>query len=117
MLLIPCPWCGPRDEREFRYGGQAHIAYPADPSALGDRAWAEYLFVRDNPAGAFAERWFHASGCRDWCDVRRDTVDYTIAGSCPTGAHARGPAGGADQGPCASPYCERRTVPAEGGAR
>ncbi|MGZ8625813.1 MAG: sarcosine oxidase subunit delta, partial [Actinomycetota bacterium] len=24
MLLIPCPWCGPRDEVEFRYGGQAH---------------------------------------------------------------------------------------------
>ena len=26
MLLIPCPWCGPRDEVEFRYGGEAHIA-------------------------------------------------------------------------------------------
>ncbi|HEX9342090.1 MAG TPA: sarcosine oxidase subunit delta, partial [Actinomycetota bacterium] len=28
MLLLPCPWCGPRDEAEFRYGGQAGIAYP-----------------------------------------------------------------------------------------
>ena len=24
MLLIRCPWCGPRDETEFHYGGQAH---------------------------------------------------------------------------------------------
>ena len=38
MLLIPCPWCGPRDEIEFRYGGQAHVSYPADPEALSDEA-------------------------------------------------------------------------------
>ncbi|WP_017624228.1 sarcosine oxidase subunit delta [Nocardiopsis chromatogenes] len=114
MLLIPCPWCGPRDEREFRYGGQAHIAYPADPEALDDGAWADYLFVRDNPAGPYAERWFHASGCRSWCDVERDTVDYTVTGSCPTGAH---PAAGPDEGPCVSPYCVRRAVPSTGGTR
>ena len=49
MLLIPCPWCGPRDETEFRYGGQAHLAYPDDPAALSDEAWADFLFMRDNP--------------------------------------------------------------------
>ena len=26
MLLIPCPYCGPRPELEFRYAGEAHIA-------------------------------------------------------------------------------------------
>ena len=31
MLLIPCPWCGPRDEAEFHYGGQAHVAVPGGP--------------------------------------------------------------------------------------
>ena len=36
MLLIRCPWCGERDEIEFRYGGAAHVAYPADPDALDD---------------------------------------------------------------------------------
>ena len=61
MLLIPCPWCGPRDEVEFRYGGQAHLAYPADPDALSDEEWADYLFMRDNPEGDFPERWFHAA--------------------------------------------------------
>jgi hypothetical protein len=24
MLLIPCPWCGPRDASEFTCGGEAH---------------------------------------------------------------------------------------------
>ena len=31
MLLIQCPYCGPRPELEFAYAGQAHIARPADP--------------------------------------------------------------------------------------
>ncbi|PSK97817.1 sarcosine oxidase subunit delta [Murinocardiopsis flavida] len=85
MLLIPCPWCGPRDEAEFRYGGQAGIGYPADPAALSDAAWAEYLFFRDNPSGWFAERWFHTAGCRRWCDALRNTEDNAIAGACPPG--------------------------------
>ena len=59
MLLIPCPWCGPRDDVEFRYGGQALLSYPADPDALSDEEWADYLFMRDNPKGDFSERWFH----------------------------------------------------------
>ncbi|MEZ0069733.1 sarcosine oxidase subunit delta [Streptacidiphilus sp. MAP12-20] len=78
MLLIRCPWCGERDEVEFRYGGQAHVAYPADPEALTDAQWAEYLFVRDNPKGAFAERWVHAVGCRRWFSLVRDTVSYRM---------------------------------------
>ena len=37
MLLIACPYCGmERPEIEFAYGGEAHIARPADPSALSD---------------------------------------------------------------------------------
>jgi heterotetrameric sarcosine oxidase delta subunit len=74
MLLIECPWCGPREEPEFAYGGQAHVAYPADPSALSDAEWGEYLFFRANPKGAFAERWVHSAGCRRWFDTVRDTV-------------------------------------------
>ncbi|MFI4997195.1 MAG: sarcosine oxidase subunit delta, partial [Hyphomicrobiales bacterium] len=43
MLLIDCPFCGKRPELEFRYGGEAHIARPADPAALGDEAWGQFL--------------------------------------------------------------------------
>ena len=78
MLLIPCPWCGPRDETEFHYGGQAHVAYPADPNAVDDDAWAAYLFMRDNPKGPFPERWSHSLGCRRWFNVLRDTVTHQI---------------------------------------
>jgi len=78
MLLIPCPWCGPREEIEFRCGGQAHLARPADPEALSDAQWAEYLFMRDNPKGAHAERWVHNAGCRRWFNLRRSTVTHEI---------------------------------------
>ena len=78
MLLIPCPWCGPRDEIEFHYGGEAHIARPTDPDALGDSTWAEYLFMRNNPKGPFAERWVHSAGCRHWFNLQRDTATHRI---------------------------------------
>ncbi|MFI5821154.1 sarcosine oxidase subunit delta family protein [Streptomyces rishiriensis] len=78
MLLIPCPWCGPRDEAEFHYGGQAHVAYPETPSALTDEEWARYLFFRDNTKGPFAERWSHAAGCRRWFNAVRDTSTNEI---------------------------------------
>ncbi|WP_254710412.1 sarcosine oxidase subunit delta, partial [Streptomyces lunaelactis] len=78
MLLIPCPWCGPRDEAEFHYGGQAHVPYPEDPAALTDQEWARYLFFRDNPRGPFAERWSHAAGCRRWFNAVRDTATNEI---------------------------------------
>jgi sarcosine oxidase, subunit delta len=78
MMLIPCPWCGPRDESEFHYGGQAGVAYPADPGALSDAEWGRYLFFRDNPKGPFAERWSHSAGCRRWFTVVRDTVTNEI---------------------------------------
>jgi sarcosine oxidase, subunit delta len=85
MLLIPCPNCGPRDETEFHYGGQAHVPYPKDPAALNDREWAELLFYRDNPKGAFAERWVHSTGCRQWFNMLRDTVTYDIQAVYPMG--------------------------------
>jgi sarcosine oxidase, subunit delta len=74
MLLITCPWCGEREEPEFGYGGQAHVAYPSDPEALDDEQWAQYLFFRANPKGPFAERWVHSAGCRRWFNAVRDTV-------------------------------------------
>ena len=80
MLLIACPHCGPRPEIEFRCGGEAHIARPADPANVGDAAWADYLFYRSNPKGVHAERWLHAHGCRRWFNALRDTeTDRMVA--------------------------------------
>jgi sarcosine oxidase subunit delta len=76
VQLIECPWCGPREETEFHYGGQAHIPYPAEPAALSDQEWAQYIFFRDNPKGRFHERWSHSLGCRRWFNAVRDTATY-----------------------------------------
>jgi len=92
MLLIPCPWCGPRAEIEFRYGGQAHVAYPADPETVDDAVWADYVFMRDNPKGPFAERWVHAAGCRRWFNVVRDTLTNEVSAWYPAGAPRPGAA-------------------------
>ena len=77
MLLIECPWCGARDESEFAYGGEAHVVRP-DPDGATDEEWADYLFFRKNPKGDHLEQWCHASGCRRWFNVRRDTMTYEI---------------------------------------
>jgi heterotetrameric sarcosine oxidase delta subunit len=76
VLLIRCPLCGPRDEVEFHYCGQAHIAYPDDPEALSDQGWGDFLFMRDNPQGRFRERWYHVHGCRRWFNAVRDTSTH-----------------------------------------
>ena len=95
MLLIPCPWCGPRDEAEFHYGAQADVPYPADPGSLTDEEWAAYLFTRTNPKGELHERWFHTAGCRQWLTVTRNTVTNEITATPPAPvnhADARAPA-------------------------
>ncbi len=93
MLLIPCPWCGPRDEVEFSYGHEAHIERPADPDARSDEEWADYLFMRKNPKGLHRERWVHSHGCRRWFNVERDTVSHRIVASYKMGEEPSGGAG------------------------
>jgi sarcosine oxidase subunit delta len=87
MLVIRCPCCAmERPEIEFRCGGEAHIARPADPASVGDEAWAGYLFYRTNPRGVHAERWLHAHGCRRWFNALRDTVSDRIVATYVMGA-------------------------------
>ena len=76
MLLIPCPYCGPRDEIEFRWGGDAHVERPA--LSVSDQAWADYLFLRRNPKGPSRERWLHAAGCRQWFNLVRDSATHQV---------------------------------------
>jgi sarcosine oxidase subunit delta len=85
MLLIPCPFCGPRPELEFRYGGQAHIARPENPAALTDDQWAEFLYRRDNTRGVHAERWRHVHGCARFFNMLRDTTTDRIVTTYKTG--------------------------------
>jgi sarcosine oxidase subunit delta len=79
MLLIRCPWCGERPEVEFRHAGEAHVARPADPAAVNDADWTEYLYFRANPRGRYAERWRHVHGCGCFFNAVRDTVTDRFA--------------------------------------
>ena len=46
MFIINCPYCGEREQSEFKAGGEAHIVRPKQPTELSDDEWAEYLFMR-----------------------------------------------------------------------
>ena len=87
MLRMRCPYCQElRDEPEFHYTGEAHIARPADPAACSDEQWGTYLYFRRNPRGRHHEMWYHAAGCRRFFNVVRDTVSYEIEQTYAIGA-------------------------------
>ena len=85
-MRIPCPFCGPRDLREFNYRGDATVARP-DPNAADalDR-FVGYVYFRENRAGPHREFWFHGSGCQTWLVVTRDTRSHEILGAEPASA-------------------------------
>lgn len=76
MLRIPCPWCGERDETEFRYRGDATKVRPAGDA--DPRAFADYVYERVNPLGWHVEWWLHAAGCRKLLKVVRHTLSHEI---------------------------------------
>lgn len=73
--LVPCPHCGARPKEEFTIKG-AVLSRPK-PDA-GAQAWMDYVYLRDNPRGAYQEYWHHTSGCRRWLVVTRHTVTHEI---------------------------------------
>ncbi|MEO8847788.1 MAG: sarcosine oxidase subunit delta [Casimicrobiaceae bacterium] len=91
MMLIPCPYCGPRNQVEFTYGGDATVRRPDNDAP--EAAWFDYVYLRDNPRGPHDEWWLHSAGCRSWFKVRRDTRTHDILAN----AHAGEPLPGAAQ--------------------
>jgi heterotetrameric sarcosine oxidase delta subunit len=53
-MRIPCPFCGSRDSAEFSYLGDASARRPdaAKSDAGTDAAMYDYVYLRENPAGA-----------------------------------------------------------------
>ncbi len=76
MLRIPCPFCGVRDEVEFRYRGDATRSRPG--AAEEAAAFAAYVYVRANPLGWHLEWWLHVGGCRRLLKVERHTLSHEI---------------------------------------
>ncbi|MEJ1961749.1 MAG: sarcosine oxidase subunit delta [Gammaproteobacteria bacterium] len=85
MLLIPCPYCGPRPEIEFRCCGEAHITRPSVPSQMSDEALEQLLYIRSNPKGTHHERWRHIHGCARFFNVLRNTISDRIEASYKVG--------------------------------
>ncbi|MDQ0324465.1 heterotetrameric sarcosine oxidase delta subunit [Rhodopseudomonas julia] len=78
MFVISCPYCGARDQSEFSYGGEAHIARPEWREDMSDAEWADFVFMRSNPKGVLAERWVHSAGCRRFFNMLRNTATDEI---------------------------------------
>lgn len=83
MLLIPCPYCGPRDESEFVYGGRV-IKLPAMDESDNLEDWHDAIHMRSNSTGLHPEFWYHDAGCECWIEIDRDVTTHSIAGSRPT---------------------------------
>jgi sarcosine oxidase subunit delta len=79
MNLFPCPFCGPRDEAEFHYGGEVGNDRPSGVDVSAE-AWANYLFMRTSPKGTTREIWVHAN-CGEFFVMQRDTLTHTVLGS------------------------------------
>jgi len=78
-MLIPHPTLGPRDAEEFIYMGDARLLERPDGEAEGaNAAFADYLYLRDNPAGRHRELWYHQDGDQSWLVVTRDTRTHEI---------------------------------------
>ncbi|GLK85113.1 sarcosine oxidase subunit delta [Ancylobacter defluvii] len=80
-MRIPCPYCGARDASEFAYLGDATLTRPDPAAPDAADAFHDYVYLRDNPAGAHSEWWYHSGGCRRWLKVTRDTTSHAIAGA------------------------------------
>jgi heterotetrameric sarcosine oxidase delta subunit len=77
-MIVECPHCGRRPSEEFTCLGDATPRRPqSDPPAPIEQ-WFDYVYLRDNPKGRFAEYWHHSGGCRAWLVVERDTESHEI---------------------------------------
>ena len=78
-MIIAHPLLGPRDAAEFVYLGDASLIDRPDwqaPDAA--ERFHDYAYLRDNPAGAHRELWYHEQGDRSWLVVTRDTTTHEI---------------------------------------
>jgi sarcosine oxidase subunit delta len=78
MFVIDCPYCGNRDQSEFTYAHEAHIDRPPKSDEMTDAEWAGFVFLRKNTKGLYAERWWHAAGCRKFFNMLRNTATDQI---------------------------------------
>ncbi len=77
-MMINHPLLGPRDAQEFVYLGDAGLINRPDGLTASLQEFHDYAYLRDNPAGAHRELWYHEQGDRSWLVVTRDTLSHAI---------------------------------------
>lgn len=87
MFEIQCPWCGKRAQTEFTYEGDATVKRPdagvqaPHPDGSDQKAFFDYVYLRENPSGWHDELWQHTAGCRRFFKMRRNVSTHQIAGT------------------------------------
>ena len=77
-MIIHHPRLGPRDAAEFVYKGCASLMDRPDGLEVSLDQMHDYAYLRDNPAGAHRELWYHEQGDRSWLIVTRNTLTHEI---------------------------------------
>ena len=77
MQRFPCPFCGTRDETEFRFLGEADRLRPAGGADASIADWTRYLYFQRNRKGRVAEIWGHIP-CGETFRMERDNVTHVV---------------------------------------
>ena len=80
MQIFTCPFCGPRDEREFHFIAEAGKTRPDTLTQISDDDWAAYLHIHRNEKGQVREVWMHTT-CGELFILERDSVTMEVLGS------------------------------------
>ena len=88
MMLLPCPWCGPRVATEFAHIGE--VSARPDPGSATPAQWRGYLYLRANPCGWTSETWYHRMGCRRYIKVERHTETNEVRSATAAGVEVPG---------------------------
>ncbi|MBN8291809.1 sarcosine oxidase subunit delta [Rhodobacter sp. NTK016B] len=86
MQIFSCPFCGPRPETEFHFGGEAGNDRPGGGASVSAADWAAYLHLRDNPKGTAREIWMHTT-CLEVFVMERDTLTMRAQPGHALGSH------------------------------
>lgn len=85
MQIFPCPFCGPRDEREFHFAGESGKVRPDTARSEGAidisaKGWSDYLYTQRNDHGYVREVWMHLP-CQELFLLERHSITMDVVGA------------------------------------
>jgi heterotetrameric sarcosine oxidase delta subunit len=77
MQIFKCPFCGTRNETEFRYTGQVGKLRPEPANQIEEGEWAKYVHFTENVRGPSREIWTHMT-CGEVFFMTRDSQTMRV---------------------------------------